>query len=256
MSSLQWNFDLTTVLTGFFTYLGTLLFSQAFLILAMIVLILSFLPQLRKMITKIFQSLFKRRRTCGDCVILIFKISEKYKLQEDAISRNILNKKMNYVEQKIEHITLDLLKKYKNWTKSNITKLENYKNIHQEDTDVEYWGFKHTTINALDLVKRNIKMSFLENGFHLMSERDFSNYVKEKTKDLISIYETFILNDYPKNIFITANELFEFLDHDWFEDIMFDVFINAKNIQLVSENNIKELEKKFKEDIDNLFVKK
>ncbi|MEM4261313.1 MAG: hypothetical protein QXG00_08770 [Candidatus Woesearchaeota archaeon] len=230
-------------LSNLFNYIDKLPNWMSICVLIFVLLILIFERLIKQGIISLFKKLFVKKRSCGDCILIIFGISEKYRSQEDNITRNLLNKKMVYVEQKIEMMVLELLKKYKDYQSVNLGD-NNLK-------EIEYWGYKHSIINAFDLIKREIKRTFLENGFHILNGKDFSNYVKEKTQELISIFENFMMTDYPKNAIVSFDYLSNDFDKGWFEDIIFDIYIKTKEVQLNAENKIKELEQNLKNDIDN-----
>ena len=229
--------NLLGVFFNIFTNSNGLPFWQSLIVSVLLLILFLLLTKSKNFFEKLIH-----RRSCGDCVLLIFGISEEYRSQEDYINRNLLNKKMLYAEQKIELVILNLLKQYKVFQKNN-------------PNEKEYWGYKHSITNALDLVKREIRRTFLENGFHTISGKEFSDYVKEKTKSLISTIENFIMNDYPKDMTVQIETLFSSFDKNWFEDIIFEIYINSKSIQVEADNNIDELEKQLKEDID-IFVKR
>jgi hypothetical protein len=214
-----------------------------YIILAVYIL----LPKIKKICRKIIN----RRRSCGDCMLIMLGISEKYRSAEDKINRNILNRKMSKVERKIEIIISELLKKYKEYQTNLINEqgIANYNII-----DKEYWGYKHSMVNATYLLKMAIKKTFLENNFDKLSDKEFSMYVKDKTLELISIYENSILQDYPKDCFVEIDFLFQNFDKNWFEDIMFEIYISAKEVQLDAESRTKELERGLRDDINN-FIK-
>ena len=204
-----------------------------------------------KPIKKWFKKTFHKKRSCVDCLLIVFGISEQYRTAEDSINRSLLGRKMSGVEQKIELINLELLKKYKEYQ----AKIVNEKTDNSYSNMVkEYWGYKHALRDALDLLKKYIKRTIIENGFHKLSEKEFSMYVKEKVNELISVYEQFIMNDYPRDCIVPVNYLFDMFDRDWFEDIAFSFYMNAKEIQLDAEKQIKELEEGLKHDM-NGFIK-
>jgi hypothetical protein len=204
-----------------------------------------------KKLWKWIGSKFNKKRSCGDCILLIFGISEKYKKDIDRIDRKILEKQMNYVEQKIETITLDLLRTYKEDQMLIVDEKSNYST---EIVDRDYINYKEALANAIDLAKKEIRRSFKENGFHTKDGKEFADYVKEKAVDLLAIARRYMMSSYCKNAFVPLEYRFKRFDERKFEDLVFDVYIKAKEIKVDSENRITELENEFKIEMDK-FVK-
>jgi hypothetical protein len=236
---------------GFFGFLNTLPDSLGIITLIIVLLIFILSSQIKKSFNWLIKKMGLNKRSCGDCILILFGISEKYKKEEDYINRHLLNKKMNYVEQKMEYMTIELTKKYKDF---QIEILKQSKNYNYENVDKEFWGYKHALVNALYLFKKNIKFTFLENGFHVLNDKDMSIYVKEKSQSFISTFENFLTSDYPRDNIVNVNKIYNFLDKNWFEDIMFDIYIEAKKIQIEADIKIKDLENKLKNEI-NKFIK-
>jgi hypothetical protein len=202
-----------------------------------------------KSLFKWIGSLFKSKRSCGDCILLIFGTSERYKVQMETLRRNILMNQMTYVEQKIESLTLELLRTYK----EDQVLIVNEKSVYSiEIVDRDYINYKEALSNAIDLSKKEIRRSFKENGFHTKEGKDFADYVKEKAVDLLSIARKYMMNAYYRDSFVPLEYRFKKFDERKFEDLVFEVYIKAKEVVIDTENKVKELENKFKIEIDNL----
>lgn len=58
-----------------------------------------------------------------------------------------------------------------------------------------FWGLSNDALNIQ--MKDEIRRSIKENGFYELNGNDFSQYVKNQTKVLISIFRKHIINLYP-----------------------------------------------------------
>lgn len=235
---------------GFFNFVNTLPSWQAIILVILIFWIFLFSPYIKTFIIWLFKKVKSKKRSCGDCILIIFGISEKYKSQEDIINKRILSEQMNYVEQKIEQITLELLRTYKE-QQIKISSLGNY---YPEWIERDYINYREALFNSIELAKKECRRAFKENGFHTMSGKEFADYVKEKTIDLLSISRKYMMGAYYKDAAISIESRFKAFNEREFEDVVFDIFIKAKEIKINAQNKIKELEKNLKEDIDD-FIK-
>lgn len=240
---------LSTFLNGFFDFLKTLPQWQGIFLLVIFLLILIFEKNIKVFLNYVCQKMFSQRRSCSDCILIIFGISAKYKTEIEILEKNILKEQMNYVEQKIETLFLDLIRTYK---EDQLKKLKEQSNYSLDLVDKEYIIYQEVLSNSIEVAKREVRRSFKENGFHIKSGKEFADYVKGKTKDVLAIARKHMINKYPKNALILIEERFSSFDEKDFEDLMFDVYIKAKEIRIETENKIKELEIKFKEEIDRL----
>jgi len=238
---------------GFWEYITGLQVWQATIIITLIVVLLILSPLILtgcKILFNSFIKLYKKGRRCGDCILIIFGISEKYKLNIDTLRRKILENQMTYVEQKIEMLILELLRTYQEDQQIIAKEKAGYPS--EEMLERDYINYKESIGNAIELAKKEIRRSFKENGFDGISGKEFATYVKEKAVDLLAIARRYMMNTYYKNAFVSLEYRFKTFDERQFEDIVFEVYIKAKEIRLNTEAKIKELEEKFKEEIDNL----
>lgn len=238
---------------SFFDFLNTLPSWEMSIVLVIVLLIVLLSSQIKAMFNCFWKNFInKKRRSCGDCILLIFGISEKYKREIYIIEHRILELQMNYVEQKIETFTLDLLRTYKE-DQFKILQ-EKGMNISEEILEREYINYKEALANAIELAKKEIRRSFKENGFDKKNGKEFADFVKEKAKDLLAIGRKYMLNSYYKNSVVSLERRFNNFDERAFEDLIFEVYIKAKEIRTTSENMINNLNEKFKLEIDN-FIK-
>jgi len=204
--------------------------------------------------TKIIPKKNKTKRSCGDCVLILLSIREKYEYQMRNIDNSLLKLQMKYSEQKIQEIIFFL-------SQSFADDIRIYGEEESEERRVVQSALYCEAIkNAMLSVKDELRRSFRENGFYKFSEIEFSHYVKEKTRVLI-IMVRFYLNQYyvDENFTIVhLKDRFERIDKDYlqkFENWAFDIFTNAKD--LISENNKakKQLSEDLKSEIDDFIEK-
>jgi len=121
-----------------------------------------------------------------------------------------------------------------------------------------FWGLTNDAINIV--MKDEIRRSFKENGFENLSGNDFSKYVKNQSETLLSAIKNHIINLYPpdhRKLKVSMEETVDYVKNtsSKIEDIIFEMYIEAKNIK---KHDIEELEKidaKFGKEIDS-FSKK
>lgn len=244
---------ITEFFNGFFNFIDKLPNGLGILTLIIVLIIFIIAPQIKSSFSWLIKKIGLKKRSCGDCILLIFGVSEKYKNEIQKTERKILETQMNYVEQKIEIMTLDLLRTYRD--DQNIFKNETSASD-DENLERDYINYKESLMNAIELSKKEIRRSFKENGFDKKSGKEFADYVKEKTKDLLSIARKYMLSSYFKNAIVPLEYRFDRFDERGFEDIIFEVYIKAKEIRVEAETNIDYLENKLKFEIDQFIKEK
>ena len=190
-------------------------------------------------------------RSCGDCILIMFGIREKYETESEQISHSILRLQMSYFEQKIQELLLWLVQSYQD-------DLELLGKDKPGEIKAQQFGYYQEAIKcALLAVKDEMRKAFKENGFIEFSDNEFSIYVKSKLRTLISIAKSYLTTYYFQNTdtIVTLKYRFEKLDFNHLNDLAFDVFGYARNI--VKEMKLKESEIKenFKKEID-VFIEK
>lgn len=118
-----------------------------------------------------------------------------------------------------------------------------------------FWGLSNDAINIK--MKDELRRSFKENGFHELVGNDFNQYVKNQSKNLISIVRNHIINLYPSNskgrgIIVSMEEILEEINkkEPFFEDLFFEVYTEAKKFMIQDNNSLNEIDKKFEEEIN------
>jgi len=195
------------------------------------------------------------RRTCGDCIMLLFGKREMLQADLDSIQKNILKQQMNIAEQKLLECQVELLQTYR---AALTSKREGKRDYLQEDK--EYKIYEGALLQALSHIKDELRRSFKENGFSNLSASEFSNYVKNKVQLLIGIKTSYVDGKYPNEGMIIIRE-------DWvryirtvyvhkIEELFFDLFEKGRDIKNASDKELMNLKIKFKEDINTIIGKK
>jgi len=122
-----------------------------------------------------------------------------------------------------------------------------------------FWGLSNDVFHIQ--MKDEIRRSLKENGFDVLSGNDFSQYVKNQSKILIVMLKNHFINLYPpkdKRIIIQIEKILEFVDkkESKIEDIIFEIYIEAKKIKKQDVSAMEEIDKKFEEEIENFIKKK
>jgi hypothetical protein len=214
--------------------------SLALLIVAMLKL---------KGVSEIIKFIFKNKigRTCGDCVLILFGMSEKYHTESLENRTNILRNQMSYFEQKSQEIFLWLIQSFQD----DLLVLGNGKSPSLKVS--QFGNYQEALKNAMTAVKNETRKAFKENGFVHMSDVEFDNYVKSKLKTLVSIAQTYLSTYYSQSdeIIVSLKYRYDKLDLNKLSEVAFDVFEKAKMIELESISKAAELKSTFKKDVDN-----
>lgn len=116
-----------------------------------------------------------------------------------------------------------------------------------------FWGLSNDVINIQ--MKDEIRRSFKENGFSEMSGNDFAQYVKNQNKVLMSILKDYFINLYPsdnRKLSVEMDHILNFIEkkQPHIEDIIFEVYIEAKRIKKQDDKDLLEIDKRFVKEID------
>jgi len=202
-----------------------------------------------KGLSEIIRFLFKNKatRTCGDCILILFGMSEKYHTESTEIKTNILRCQMSYFEQKIQELSLWLVQSFQ----EDLATLGNGKSPFLKMS--QFANYQEALKNSLSAVKNEIRKAFKENGFTHMADIEFDNYVNSKVKTLVSISQTYLSTYYPQTdeTIVTLKYRYDKLDFNRLRDMAFDIFEKAKAIELDAVEKSKQLKQTFKTDIDN-----
>jgi len=191
-----------------------------------------------------------KKRTCGDCILLVIGEREKVEHKKNMKENRILKDQMIFAEQKIIEIQSIFTDDYAQQIKSN--KKETNTLDDQTMQNKMYYGLLR---DSLLVLKDEIRRAFKENGFYEIDGNDFSAYVKDKAKNLVSKMSQYMRNLYPtgNNTIVSLDTVIENIDRHYraIEDITFEVFIKAKDTKVASDRDIKTLDIEFVNWVDN-----
>jgi hypothetical protein len=119
-----------------------------------------------------------------------------------------------------------------------------------------FWGLINDAVNIL--IKDEIRRSFKENGFHEIGGNEFSQYVKNQSKNLIGILKNHIINLYPPNskeMKVSMDDILNYIEkkESEFEDFFFEIYIEAKKFKNQDIDHLEQIDKKFEDEI-NYFI--
>lgn len=192
------------------------------------------------------------KRRCGDCILVIMAQKEKYEFSINMTENKKLKQCMIYAEQKLSDM-IDLM--------SNIfiSALESSRanKINDSSSDIQYKMFYGLMRDSVMQVKNEIRRAFKENGFYELDDNDFSSYVKDKNRKIISMLVNYFRTVYPLTGVAVENSSLvsdiEFNAHK-FQEIMFDTFGNAKKVILEIDAEVDELKKSFSTWVDDFIT--
>jgi hypothetical protein len=228
---------------NFITFISSLPSPISIIVLLLISLIaiLSNVDKLKNLLPKTK----KQKRSCSDCILLLFHKKEDYMRKRHVIESHIIPDQIQFSRQKINDIEFQLLKSYR----ENLTILR--KEVDYIRENKEYILFRECLKNALHLVDRECERIFNENGFYKLGDAEFQSYVKNTSKNLVNIASEYMLAAYPSSDMIISIEfILENLDVDYISNIALDIFIRAREIKSQSDQSIIAIDKEFKFDID------
>lgn len=188
---------------------------------------------------------------CIDCVqILNNKSNELYAehrrtlVEEDRLESSILRKQMNFAEEKLAEVEGNFL----NFYNSLISIDDNEQIIGSEIKEYRmYWGLVKSCMRS---IHDKIRIYFKENGFSEESGTDFSKNIKSKTRSIINVFDQEIINLYPKTekMIVSSETILKFIQEESpnIEDIIFEIFIEAKRIKKETRDKIRELRDEYK----------
>lgn len=227
-------------------------------ILAIILVIILLIIFKWESITKFIKLSKKSRksspRTCGDCVLILSGIREKYEYKARRLDTNLLRMQMKFAEQKIQEVIFFLSQSFN----EDIKILGD--GADHEKKALESSLYCEALKNGMLSVKDELRRSFKENGFGEFSENEFSYYVKSKTTTMLTIVRTYLNQHYidSENTVVHLKERFEKMDkfhNQKFEGWAFDVFSNAKDLRDDTIQKKGGIEVNLKSEIDE-FIKK
>ena len=128
----------------------------------------------------------KHKRGCGDCLIILFSIREKYEFLRRGMINDIAKGQMQFAEKKLQEILFFLIQSF-----SNDIRLLG-KESSNEIKVMESALYCEALKNGMLVAKNEIRRSFKENGFYDASGAAYTNYIKNQTHSLISIVRSYL----------------------------------------------------------------
>lgn len=224
------------------------------LLISLIILIILKWDTISKPFKKIKNTSKSLKRTCGDCVLILFGIREKYDHKLRDFDNSLLRSQMKFAEQKIQEAIFFLSQSFMDDIRIYGKEADLEKKVTQSALYCE--ALKNSMISVKDEFRR----SFKENGFNSFSEVEFSHYVKSKSKTLLTMVRLY-LNQYyvdGEGTIVRLKERFERMDAKnlkIFEGWVFEIFNNAKDLTNDYCNNKEEISEDLKYAIDDFINK-
>jgi hypothetical protein len=190
------------------------------------------------------------KRTCTDCIMILFHKKEEYMKRRTIIEKHIIPNQKTFFKQKLHQIELSLLNSYR----EDISKLRKEQNVEQENKD--FTIYKESLKNALYCVDKEIDRAFEENGFHNVDDFKFQIYVKNMCTNIINIAREYLMNAYPTSGMIVPLE-YRFANTNMSDviNITVEVFMKAKEIRIEANKEIEALDVQYQKDLDDFIAK-
>ena len=169
------------------------------------------------------------QRTCGDCVLVLFGMREKYEYETGKLESSLLRSQMTYVEQRMPEMIQFLARSFN----EDLDKLGQDRSEHEKLVQGDL--YRETLTNALYVAKDEVRRSFKENRFVDTSEAEFSVYVKAKRATLIAIARDYMTHHYPQTREMIVSMRYRFNKMDTMhipkmDEFAFDIFSNARDL--------------------------
>jgi len=122
-----------------------------------------------------------------------------------------------------------------------------------------FWGLLRDTLHIM--IKDELRRSFKENGFYELSGAEFSTYVKDKSKTIISLLKQQIINLYPSaesKTFVSMDDVISYItskEHE-IEDIVFEMFTEGKKCWKHGLSETEKIDDEFVKDIEEFVAEK
>lgn len=190
----------------------------------------------------------RKENSCSRCRNLVMTISIKYKTDRDVLHESILRDQMNYSDQKLHTIDLELSRSYRQMIIDSRSKNAVVDVIREQK---EYLLYVETLSNSFHIVSKELLRSFKENGFNHMSPIEYTQYCKEKTAVILSIMNDYLMSNYPfEGMIVSLQKRFDSMDINRFETYIFNIFDRSKEIHADTNAKIKVLDDKFESKMD------
>lgn len=197
---------------------------------------------------KSFKKTVTKYRSCEDCRKLVMIRTMKFDHEVKVYKDDILRDQMNYTEQKIHEISYMLTSSYRD---DMISLRKEGQPVDQTRENKEYLLYQEALSCAMVQIKNELRRAFKENGFMDFSNNEFSDYVRGKTKLLISVGREYLRSRYPfENMIVPLEWRFDRLPESQIESAVSDLFSKAKQIKLVADEKIEQLGIKYDKDME------
>lgn len=182
-----------------------------------------------------------KKRSCSDCYHIITNEYEKYLYIKDLRTDKLLNYRMNYTEEKLIELEDDITKLFED-------RMLVHKNEKKSNINIESRMFFGLLKEALSVVKREIRRSLKENGFCELSDLEFSNYVTDKSKIVLSTLIKELRIIYPAyDTLVSIDTIIIDIESkvSTIREYLNEIFVYSKQVIEDSEIEIKKSEEKF-----------
>lgn len=186
---------------------------------------------------------FKRKRSCGDCFMFIRNKIVQNEREIEKKESKILKDQMNFSAQKL----IELQKLIMTWYSDKMRAKRDPSKPNTEDESIQYRMFYGIIRDAvtIGMAKDEFRRAFKENGFSSMGDKEFSDYIRDEIDTIINLIGQHITNMYPNatQMIVPLDEISNLNPLKLkINDIIFEIFIKAKEIFIQTQSEIKELE--------------
>lgn len=263
-------------LKGFWTWIDALSLTWWQALIFLIVIDVIFVVFNFTKTKEFWDYLFKKRNrlSCENCLRIVENKKSTMKTKIEKIENNILKSQMNFTEQKLLELLFLFINNFSKTFKNTIDKdeifvfLKYLQEMYKSDEKMtwkinevieDFNSNREIIQNKLfwfvifegleKFIKNEIRRSFKENGFHELSEDGFKIYLRNRFKILVSIINQQIINSYPKNVgmVVSQEEILNQINdlNNNINNIIIEIYSEAKKIKLNSDLEIKEIEDQF-----------
>jgi hypothetical protein len=189
------------------------------------------------------------KRSCGDCVLLLFGEREKLELNIRKERDKILKSQMTFAEQKLIETQNILLNAMASMIHSSVKA-----NNSQVDEAVQYklsYGLLRDTLSS---VKDEIRRSFKAGEFYEMNGAEFAMFIKERASTLIFMMTAYIRNIFPdRGNVVNATEIITAIEDKALNigNIVSEIYTHARDTKIEIDRRICNLKTEFGQWVDN-----
>jgi hypothetical protein len=193
------------------------------------------------------------KRSCGDCVLILMGEREKYELQFRKEHDRILKTQMVFVEQKLIELQTLLIN---SWNEDIHISTKNGATTVDESVQhkLVYGLLKDALIGLKDEIRRSLK----DNGFYDLNSSEFSDYVKERIRVIVSMLVVHIQNIYPdRGGVLEITDIIGGIQKNTYNisNLISDAYYHAKDMKMDADNRIENLTKDFGQWVDKFTLR-